>query len=43
MPNPIVIGAVALNLADTFVLVGVPVLVFALARVSIRNRSTSIA
>jgi lipoprotein signal peptidase len=38
VPNPIVIGAVALNLADTFVLVGVPVLVFALARVSIRNR-----
>ena len=38
VPNPIVIGAVALNLADVFVLVGVPVLMFALARVSIRNR-----
>lgn len=38
VPNPIVVGSVALNLADVFVLVGVPVLVFALARVSIRNR-----
>ena len=38
VPNPIVVGAFALNLADIFVLVGVPVLVFALARVSIRHR-----
>ena len=38
VPNPIVVGAVALNLADVFVLAGVPVLMFALARVSIRNR-----
>lgn len=38
VPNPIVVGSIALNLADVFVLVGVPVLVFALARVSIRNR-----
>jgi hypothetical protein len=38
VPNPIVVGVVALNLADVFVLLGVPILVFALARVSIRNR-----
>jgi hypothetical protein len=38
VPNPIVLGTVALNLADVFVLAGVPVLVFALARVSIRHR-----
>jgi lipoprotein signal peptidase len=38
VPNPIVVGVIALNLADVFVLLGVPVLVFALARVSIRNR-----
>ena len=38
VPNPIVVGPVALNLADVFVLVGVPVLVFALARVSITHR-----
>jgi lipoprotein signal peptidase len=40
VPNPIVIGSFALNLADVFVLVGVPVLVVALARVSIRHRET---
>jgi len=38
VPNPIVLGSVALNLADVFVLAGVPLLVFALARVSIRHR-----
>jgi hypothetical protein len=38
VPNPIVVGQVALNPADVFVLVGVPVLMFALARVSIDNR-----
>ena len=38
VPNPIVVGSLALNLADVFVLVGVPVLVVALVRVSIRNR-----
>jgi hypothetical protein len=38
VPNPIVLGEFALNLADLFVLAGVPVLVFALARVSIRHR-----
>ena len=38
VPNPIVVGDVALNLADVFVLLGVPILVFALARVSIRHR-----
>jgi lipoprotein signal peptidase len=38
VPNPMVVGVIALNLADVFVLLGVPVLVFALARVSIRNR-----
>jgi hypothetical protein len=39
VPNPIVIGSFALNPADIFVLAGVPVMVFALARVSIRNRA----
>jgi len=38
VPNPLVVGPFALNLADVFVLVGVPVLVFALVRVSIRYR-----
>jgi Signal peptidase (SPase) II len=38
VPNPIVVDQVALNPADVFVLVGVPVLMFALARVSIDNR-----
>ena len=38
VPNPVVIGTVALNLADVFVLAGVPVLIFALARVTIRHR-----
>ena len=38
VPNPIVIGAFAFNLADVFVLLGVPILVVALARVSIRHR-----
>jgi lipoprotein signal peptidase len=38
VPNPLVLGTVALNLADVFVLAGVPVLIFALARVVIRHR-----
>jgi hypothetical protein len=38
VPNPIVVGSVALNPADVCVLAGVPVLMSALARVSIRNR-----
>ena len=38
VPDPLVVGAFAFNLADVFVLVGVPLLVFALARVSIRHR-----
>ncbi len=38
VPNPIVVGSFALNVADVFVLAGVPVMVFALARVSIRHR-----
>jgi len=38
VPNPLVVGPVASNLADVFVLVGAPVLVVALARVSIRHR-----
>jgi lipoprotein signal peptidase len=38
VPNPIVVGSFALNIADVFVLVGVPVLVVALARISIRHR-----
>jgi signal peptidase (SPase) II len=38
VPNPIAVGEFALNVADIFVLAGVPVMVFALARVSIRHR-----
>jgi hypothetical protein len=38
VPNPIVVGSFALNVADVFVLAGVPVMVFALARISIRHR-----
>jgi hypothetical protein len=38
VPNPIVVGAIALNLADVFVLAGVPLLMFSLGRVSIRHR-----
>jgi hypothetical protein len=38
VPNPIVIGSFALNAADVFVLAGVPVMVFALVRVSIHHR-----
>ena len=38
VPNPLVVGPVASNLADVFVLVGAPVLMVALARVSIRHR-----
>ena len=38
VPNPIVVGSFALNLADVFVLAGVPVMIFALGRVSIRHR-----
>jgi hypothetical protein len=42
VPNPIVVGSFALNLADVFVLAGVPIMVFALARVSIRHRDSLI-
>ena len=38
VPNPIVVGSVALNFADILVLFGAPILVFALARVSIHKR-----
>ena len=38
VPNPIVVADVAFNVADVFVLVGVPLLVAALARVAIRHR-----
>jgi hypothetical protein len=38
VPNPLVVGPLASNLADVFVLVGAPILVVALARVSIRHR-----
>ena len=38
VPNPLVAGTVALNLADVFVLAGAPVLIVALARVTIRHR-----
>ncbi len=38
VPNPVVVGMLALNLADVFVLAGAPVLIFALARVAIRYR-----
>src|SRR5262249_43532338 len=38
VPNPLLVGTVALNLADLCILAGVPVLVFALARLSLRHR-----
>ena len=38
VPNPLVIGTTALNLADVLVLTGAPVLIVALARVTIRHR-----
>ena len=38
VPNPIVLGPFALNSADIFVLAGLPVMVFALARIAIRHR-----
>ncbi|MHB8643463.1 MAG: hypothetical protein ACYDA3_11340 [Gaiellaceae bacterium] len=38
VPNPLVLGDVALNPADVFVLAGLPVLTFALARVAIAHR-----
>jgi len=38
VPNPLILGDVAFNPADVFVLAGLPVLTFALARVAIRHR-----
>ena len=38
VPNPIVTSSLALNVADIFVLAGVPVMVFALGRISIHHR-----
>jgi hypothetical protein len=38
VPDPLVAGTIAFNLADVFVLVGIPLLVVALARVAIRHR-----
>jgi lipoprotein signal peptidase len=38
VPNPIVAGTIAFNLADLFVVLGTPVLVVALARCAIRQR-----
>jgi hypothetical protein len=38
VPNPLIVGDVAFNPADVFVLAGLPVLTFALARVAIRHR-----
>jgi hypothetical protein len=38
IPNPLILGHVAFNLGDVLIVAGVPVLVFALARVAIRNR-----
>ncbi len=38
VPNPLVVGTVAFNLADVFVLIGLPVLIAGLARVTIAHR-----
>jgi hypothetical protein len=38
VPNPLIVGNVAFNPADVFVLAGLPVLTFALARVAIKHR-----
>jgi uncharacterized membrane protein len=36
--NPLILGSVAFNLADVFVLAGIPLLVVALVRVAIKNQ-----
>jgi lipoprotein signal peptidase len=38
VPNPLVAGSVAFNCADLFILLGVPLLMVALARVTVRYR-----
>ena len=38
VPNPLIAGETAFNLADVWTLAGLPVLVFGLARVAIRHR-----
>ena len=38
VPNPLVVGTIAFNLADIFVLVGIPLFVVALVRVTIGHR-----
>jgi hypothetical protein len=40
VPNPLTLGTVAFNLADVFVLAGIPLLVVALARIAIKSRDT---
>lgn len=39
VPNPLVVGPVAFNLADVLVVIAAPILTVALARVAIRHRS----
>jgi hypothetical protein len=39
VPNPLVVGSVAFNLADVLVVCAAPILTLALARVAIRHRS----
>jgi hypothetical protein len=39
VPNPLVVGPVAFNLADVLVVCAAPILIVALARVAIRHRS----
>jgi hypothetical protein len=39
VPNPLVVGQVAFNLADVLIVCAAPILVVALARVAIRHRS----
>ena len=39
VPNPLVVGPVAFNLADVLIVCAAPILIVALARVAIRHRS----
>ena len=39
VPNPLVVATTAFNLADVWILVGLPLLMFALARVAIHQRA----
>ncbi len=39
MPNPLVVGPVAFNLADVLIVCAAPILIVALTRIAIRHRA----